>query len=58
MFTDKLMSKLQKTHPQISQITGQGRRRRMERRRTGKASEHELALEFSHPNIFMDSQGG
>lgn len=53
MFTDKLMSKLQKTHPQISQITGQGRRM-MERRRTGKASEHELALEFSHPSIFMD----
>lgn len=52
MFTDKLMSKLQKTHPQISQITGQGRRRRMGR--TGKASEHELALEFSHLNIFTD----
>lgn len=51
------MSKLQKTHPQINQITGQGKMR-MERRMTGKASRHEFALEFSHPSIFMDWQGG
>lgn len=57
------MSKLQKTHLQINQITGKGKRKAKERGMTGEASSMSMtandyplasALEFAHPSIFKE----